>query len=70
MSIEKGKIIDMEKREREITVSDLDIMCRYAEELKVEVELTITPDERQLTVRPWEPITYSTHCGSTRKGEG
>ena len=70
MSIWKGQNIDMEKREREITVSDLDIMCRFAEELRVEVELTITPDERQLTVKPWEPMTYTTHYGSQGKGEG
>lgn len=49
--------------EKNITIADLDIMTKTVNEKQVEMELTITPDQQQVIVRPWKPMKYTTIYG-------
>ena len=44
-----------EKQKKDITISELDIMADMANKKQVEIELTIDPDQQNVTVRPWKP---------------
>lgn len=42
---------------------DIEKMVEIVKRDKVEVELTITPDNQTLVVRPWKPFTYACPYG-------
>lgn len=42
---------------------DIDKLVEIVKRDKVEVELTITPDNQTLVVRPWKPFTYACPYG-------
>ena len=54
---------DKKTKAKEVTVSDLTIMAEYANKYKVEIELTISPDEQRMDVRPWKTMKYTTIYG-------
>lgn len=46
-----------------IKYDDIEKMVEIVKRDKVEVELTITPDNQTLVVRPWKPFTYACPYG-------
>lgn len=54
---------DKKTKAKEVTVSDLTIMAEYVNKYKVEIELTISPDEQRMDVKPWKPMKYTTIYG-------
>lgn len=61
---------DKKTKAKEVTVSDLTIMAEYVNKYKVEIELTISPDEQRMDVKPWKPVIYSATYGPEEKTGG
>lgn len=58
---QKGANSDMRKENiKDITISDLEIMTEFVQKKNVEIEMTITPDQQQMIVRPWKPTKMIT----------
>lgn len=54
------------KKKEDITISDLGIMTKAVKEEQIEIELTITPEQQNVIVRPWRPMKYTTIYGDDR----
>lgn len=46
-----------------IKYDDIEKMVEIVKRDKVEVEVTITPDNQPVMVRPWQPFTYTCPVG-------